>query len=79
MSAPLLGGCTVSVPLHACCQYYGQDGHYLGGDDCRFSPLLDGLKKEESAGEIKVDEDKGELLWSLIVRAVDGRGRLMPL
>ena len=60
---------------HTCCQYYGMDGQYLGGG---FSPLLDGLKKEESAKESKVDEDEGGLLWSLIVRAVDGRGRLMP-
>jgi len=65
------------VPLHACCQYYGMEGQYLGGG---FSPLLDGLKKEESAKESKVDEDEGGLLWSLIVRAVDcdGGGRLMP-
>jgi len=55
------------VPRYACCQYYGQDGHYLGGDDCRFSRLLDGLKKEESARESKVDEKEGELLWSLML------------
>ena len=59
------------MPLHACCQYYGKDGHYLGGDDCRFSPFVDGLKKEESARESKVDEHKGEFLWSLIMRAVE--------
>ena len=51
------------VPLHACCQYYGMDGQYLGGG---FSPLLDGLKKEESARESKVDEEEGGLLWSLM-------------
>jgi len=39
------------------------DGQYLGGS---FSPLLDGLKKEESARESKVDEEEGGLLWSLM-------------
>ena len=52
------------VPLRvACCQYDGVDGQYLGGG---FSPLLDGLKKEESARESKANEEEGGLLWSLM-------------